>query len=125
MNEGNPSEDGALWRAVTQGEDTPETLRESEARYRTLVEQAPIAIVVHVDAQIVYANAVAVAALGATSQDDLVGRSIWDFVDQAYQETVAERIEALDSQQHLAPIKEEKFNTNESLWIVDTSQSSY
>ena len=49
-------------------------LRDSEERFRTLVEWSPEAVVVHVNDRIVYANPAAVLLFGATSAQDLVGR---------------------------------------------------
>ena len=63
----------------------------------------------HVEARIVYANDRAATALGATTPCDLTGRSIWDFIDQDYRQTVAERIETIQQQQSPVPVTEEKF----------------
>lgn len=55
-------------------------LLESEARYRELVEATPDGIYIHADDRIVYANRAALDQLGATSADQIVGRSREDFV---------------------------------------------
>ncbi|GAP62177.1 hypothetical protein ARMA_0600 [Ardenticatena maritima] len=57
-----------------------QTLRESEERYRTLVEQSPDAIIIHADGQIVFANQRAAEFVGAASPRDLVGRNPLDFI---------------------------------------------
>ena len=57
-----------------------EDLLESEARYRELVEDTPDAIFIHVDERIVYANRAALALLGATAADRVVGRLRRDFI---------------------------------------------
>ena len=49
-------------------------LRDSEERFRTLVEWSPDAVVVHVEDRIVYTNPAAVLLFGAVSSQDLVGR---------------------------------------------------
>ena len=49
-------------------------LRDSEERFRTLVEWSPEGVVVHVQDRIVYANPAAALLFGATSPQDLVGR---------------------------------------------------
>ena len=51
-----------------------QALRDSEERFRTLVEWSPEAVVVHVKDRIVYANPAAVQLFGASSPQDLVGR---------------------------------------------------
>jgi PAS domain S-box-containing protein len=51
-------------------------LRESEEKYRTLVDLAPVAVLVHRDGTIVYANPECVRLAGAKSAGDLTGREI-------------------------------------------------
>jgi PAS domain S-box-containing protein len=56
-------------------------LRRSEDRYRGLVEAAPEAIAVYVDqGHMVLANGAAAQLMGAGSPDELVGKTVWDFV---------------------------------------------
>ena len=56
-------------------------LRESEERYRTLLETAPDAVHVHRDGVIIFANRQAAALFGAARPDDLIGLRALDFVD--------------------------------------------
>ncbi|MEI7688337.1 MAG: PAS domain S-box protein, partial [Planctomycetota bacterium] len=56
------------------------SLRESEDRYRRLVEHAPDTIVVHRNGIIQLVNDAGVKLWGARSREDLIGRSIFDFV---------------------------------------------
>ncbi|MFA4850820.1 MAG: PAS domain S-box protein, partial [Methanoregula sp.] len=51
-------------------------LRESEEKYRSLVDLAPIAVLVHRDGKIVYANPESVRLAGAGSAEDLIGRQM-------------------------------------------------
>ena len=55
-------------------------LRDSEERFRTLVEWSPEAVVVHVNDHIVYANPAAVQLFGAVVPQDLVGRRMADLL---------------------------------------------
>ena len=71
---------------------TEESLRDSEERYRMLVEQAPDAIVVHQDRKIVFVNEAGVRLWGATSRQDLIGRDILDFVHPRHREIAEARI---------------------------------
>ncbi len=64
---------------VTVQHEADEARRESEARYRLLVEQFPEPIVVHDGEQIMYANPAAAAFAGAHSAGELKGRNIFDF----------------------------------------------
>ena len=81
--------DMAEWRRAEAA------LRESEERYRLLVELCPDPIIVYCDDKIVYANPATVAMAGANSIDDIVGHSIIDFVHPDFRESVLERSDAL------------------------------
>jgi PAS domain S-box-containing protein len=82
-------------------------LRESEERYRRLVESCPEAMFITTDGTIDFANPAAVSLLGAKSPVDLVGKSFCEFVDPAYRDLVDEHLrqslEGLDG-----PLLEEK-----------------
>ena len=66
-------------------------LRESEERYRRLVEFCPDPIVVHCDGKIVYANAASLGLAGATDSNQVVGRPLVDFIPLGYQQLFANR----------------------------------
>jgi diguanylate cyclase (GGDEF)-like protein/PAS domain S-box-containing protein len=55
-------------------------LRESEERHRSLVEWSPEAIAVYRAGKILYANPVASTLFGATSAQQLMGKTVLDFV---------------------------------------------
>jgi len=65
---------------VTRNLGAEEALRESEDRYRRLVELSPDAIIVHKKGGIEFANAAAARLVGAQSPEDLLGRSLFPFV---------------------------------------------
>ena len=56
---------------------------ETEQRYRQLVELSPDAIVVHQDGLIIFANRQAAELLDAGGPQELLGRRVLDFVDEA------------------------------------------
>jgi PAS domain S-box-containing protein len=66
-------------------------LRESEERYRNLVENAPDAILVISDGRVVYANDAGTRLLGAEHREDLLGRDFLDFVHPDYHALVRQR----------------------------------
>jgi len=97
-------------------------LRESEQRNRHLVENAPIAIVIHSDEKFVFANPAAVQMLGAGSEKDLVGRSIWDIVHPDCRDAVRKRVQRIYQQAGAAPVIEEKFRRLDGT-IIDVEVS--
>ena len=95
-------------RDITERVRLEEALRESEERYRSLVELSPEAVLVHGDGTLLYVNAAGVRLLGAASADELVGKRILDFVHPDYRETVEARIARVQGGKEPAPIIEEK-----------------
>ena len=63
-----------------------QSLKESEERYRLLVELSPEAIVVECDEKIVYANSAAADLFGAPAVEALFGLSVADFVHPDHRE---------------------------------------
>jgi PAS domain S-box-containing protein len=67
-------------------------LRESEERYRVLVEHSPEPMLLHVDGRIAFANAAAARFIGLPDPAALVGRSILEFALPETREAIAERM---------------------------------
>jgi PAS domain S-box-containing protein len=82
-------------RSEQERRRTEMALRESEERYRHLVEGSPIPIAIHCDERIVFANTAAAQTLGASSVSELVGRSVWDIVDPSARENMRAGMEAV------------------------------
>jgi diguanylate cyclase (GGDEF)-like protein/PAS domain S-box-containing protein len=70
------------------------TLRESEERYRQLIEISPDAIMIERDGNIVFANSGALKLFGA-SEGELLGRPTLDLVSQEWHGLVKEQAEKL------------------------------
>ncbi len=67
-------------------------LRESENRYRCLVDASPVAIAVHQDGVMKFANETASRIIGAASPKELMGRAILDLVHPSSREIVMQRV---------------------------------
>ncbi len=66
-------------------------LRDSEGRYRGLVELSPDAIIVHRNGKVAFVNWAAVDLLGAEDRKDLIGRKIEDLVHPGCRKSVLEK----------------------------------
>jgi len=79
-------------RAKVEKENAEQFLRESEDRYRSLVELSPEAIIVHSEGKIMFANNSSLKFLCASSVDDLIGKSMSDLVPLEYKDEIHEQI---------------------------------
>lgn len=69
-----------LTEEVSERRRVGEALRQSEGRYRSLVEQTPEAIAVHAGGRILYLNPACLKLLAAASAEEVVGRTVQEFM---------------------------------------------
>lgn len=105
---GNPEQIVGIERDITKEEKDKQALKESEKRYRTLIEFNPDGILVHSNGQILFINKSGMELLGARSEDELLGKSIYDVLDVAYWESVKERIKTAHETNCASAILEER-----------------
>jgi PAS domain S-box-containing protein len=94
---------------VTERKQTEMALHESEEKYRGLVEDSPDAIAIYVDGRVVFANNTSLKLIGAKNSEDLLGKSIMEFVHPEYREFVIQRMIASQKEGKTLDIAEEKF----------------
>jgi PAS domain S-box-containing protein len=82
----------SVWNDLTYRVGFEQGLRDSEKRYRNLVDRSPDGILVHSEGQFVFANPAAARMLLATDPSEIVGRSVLDMVSPASRDLVAARI---------------------------------
>jgi PAS domain S-box-containing protein len=81
---------------------------ESEKKYRDLTEHLPIGIGIHAQGLLVYANQYALKIMGADSSEQLIGRSVLEFVHPDQRDFVINRMKLVLAGQD-APLVEQKF----------------
>ncbi|MGD1804369.1 PAS domain S-box protein [Dapis sp. BLCC M126] len=83
-------------------------LRESEERYRRLVENSPEAIAVNCMEKFVYINSAGAKLLGANSSEEIIGQSLWKFIPPDYIEIEKKRLKQVQQQGKQTHLQEEK-----------------
>jgi PAS domain S-box-containing protein len=96
-----------VFRDLSERERADDALRESEQRFRLVVESAPEGILVHQDGRLVYANVAAARLFGAARPADLLDTPLLDRVHPAFRDLVRERVRLASDRGQLAePIEE-------------------
>ncbi len=97
------NEQGEFWGTVHVAKDITarkkieEALRKSERSYRSLVEVAPDALFVNRDDKIVYVNPAARKLFGASTNEEILGKSPYEFFGRDYHQIMKERIQNIQN----------------------------
>lgn len=84
-------------------------LSESEEKYRSLVEYSPDGIIIHSNRTITYVNPAAAKLLGADSPEELLGRTVMEFIPPENYDLLSEKIHYISEIRSALPFVEEKF----------------
>jgi PAS domain S-box-containing protein len=95
-----------LEHEITERQQIETALRESEERYRQLLEMSPIAIkVIDPGTQMIYANPAGLKLIGASSLDDLKTVSLMDLVMPEFAETIRLTVERIIKEKSSASVE--------------------
>jgi PAS domain S-box-containing protein len=103
--EGESDSLGKVVEAAVLRAEEAATHRHAEHRFRSLIENIPLGIVVHRDGKIVYANPVCLRALGVERLEDLVGRDPLALVVESDRERLGERVVWIAAGESVEPIE--------------------
>lgn len=82
-------------RILIEKEDTEKRLKESEEKYRLLVDLSPDAIIVHSWGKILYANPTTLKLFGTNSLEDIPDTNLINFVHPDFRSDASERIKKI------------------------------
>ncbi|UHA60854.1 PAS domain S-box protein [Metabacillus litoralis] len=89
-----------ITKDITKQKRLEKHLLESEDRYRKVVEFIPRGIVIHREGEILFANS---NALSISNTDDVIGKSIYDFIHPNYHSLSTERMNQVYKEKQLFP----------------------
>ncbi len=104
----NPVKLIGICQDITERKRAQQKLRESEERYRAVVENVPEGIIVTIDQKIVFANAACATLLGVANPGNLFGRPIEDFIHPEFYPLLDRRREQMGLTGEPAPAVEVK-----------------
>ncbi len=106
---GKPAEVRAVVRDITEQKVVEESLKESEERYRRLVEMSPEAIVICCKGKLAYVNPAAQELWAAKSAEQLIGKALVEVVHPDSRKFATEQILRIEQECVSSPPVEERF----------------
>ncbi len=94
---------------ITGLKNRESALRESEQRYRALVERSPVAIFVHCDNVVLYANAATARILGYRNASEVLGKNIFDLIHPDNHLLAYRRVKLIEDDDRPLPQVDMKF----------------
>ena len=110
---------------ITDARRAQESLREAEERYRKVVEVSPDAILVQQDGFFVYVNPAAMRLLRADRPEDIIGKSLFDFLHPDFHSIARRRIACLQRGDVLNAVEEKFFRLDGSEIDVEVNASRF
>ncbi|MGA2786279.1 MAG: PAS domain-containing protein [Verrucomicrobiota bacterium] len=94
---------------ITELKQAEEVLRESERRFRSLLDNAPDAVYVQTKERIAYVNRATLRLLRAERPEQLLGQPVLDLVAPEWRELVKERMQQVRGNDGPLPMMEEEY----------------
>ncbi|MBA4317616.1 MAG: hypothetical protein C0412_04370 [Flavobacterium sp.] len=107
--EGKPKWLRGVMFDITSQKENEESLRESEEKYRGLVENSPDAVVIYVEEKIVFINQEGLRMVAAKNKKEIIGKPVLQFVHPDSLDSIIKRMEEVVLDNNSSETVEEKF----------------
>jgi PAS domain S-box-containing protein len=97
------------YRDATESHRAASVLRQSEERYRRLVEASPDAIFVNRGNRLVFVNPAMLQLLGATTLEQILGKTPFDIIHPDYHPLAQERMRQMHKSDQPVPLLEKRY----------------
>lgn len=96
-------------------------IKESEERYRRLVEDSPEPLLVMNEQKILFVNEVCLNLIDVPSKSEIIGKPIMDFVHLDFKEIVLDRMQSIREGRSVGPMEQKLVTPNGSVIDVEVS----
>ena len=103
---------------ITEQVAFEEALKESEARYRSLVEMLPEAVLLHVEGRIAYINPQGARLLGADDPAEIQGHHLIELVHPDFRDIVQKRLTGIYTEVTTLPPMEQKYRRRDGQTVI-------
>ncbi|MEQ8192362.1 MAG: PAS domain S-box protein, partial [Candidatus Eremiobacterota bacterium] len=112
---------------ISERKNVEKLLRESEERYRSLVEFSPAGIFIDVDKKVVFSNSTFAKLMGAKNPEDLLGKESIFFSHSDYHNIIMERMEQLVTGKikQSPPLDQRFISLDGRIIDVETTETSF
>jgi len=106
---GKPIRSLGIVQDITERKKSEEAVQESEKHYHQIVDLSHDMIVIHQLGKVVFINEAGVILVGASSPDQIIGRSVLEFVPPDFRKIARERMQTNQAYAgHKSPVYEQK-----------------
>jgi PAS domain S-box-containing protein len=111
---------------ITERKEAEKALQESEERFRSLIENAPVSILLAQDGKYIFGNPASLELMGFNYVSELAGRNILDSIAPEYQEIVTRRIKNVEAGGKNPTIEKQIIRPDGTrVWSISTSVPVY